>query len=216
MIFPDGTTWGKWGIESEVHKFFVQRWHEIFAEGTYDSWQIRTSNVKTILNEILDAIGVVGNVHAFHRNIEILIDEAIKIAKTDLVISDCFPYVPEYLAKLKEKYKSDVKNESKKDLESFKRLVMVIKGYIKDYKNELIKSLNEMISTPPDHYKERLYYLIMSLGVELKSEGYSIASLQDSFNILIDTTEADFAKRYENLVNKFDRIFVWQQKKRNY
>ena len=204
MLFPKKEVWQEWGIEKEPHRFFVQRWYEIFSEETYDSWQIRTSNVKTILNEILDAIDVVGRVHTFHRNIEFLIDEAIKISKKDFIISDFIPYVPDYLLNLKEKYNSDVKNESKKDLPAFKRLVMVLLGHISEYKKALINALRQMIADPPEkHYKKKLYSLTMALGVELKSEGYSISSLQESHKILTDNTEPYFSNRFEKLIEVF-------------
>jgi len=41
------------GITDPAHQFFVLRWYEIFDEFTFDSWQVRSSNIKTILGEIL-------------------------------------------------------------------------------------------------------------------------------------------------------------------
>jgi len=91
MIFPNIETWGKWGISEDHHKFILLRWEEIFSEDTYDSWQVRTGNLQSILVEMLDAVTATASFHPFHRNIKHLIKEAKHLEKSDPIIPKHFP-----------------------------------------------------------------------------------------------------------------------------
>ena len=130
--------WEEWGITEDHHKFICLRWEEIFSEDTYDSWQIRTVNLHSILVEMLDAVPAIASFHPFHRNIKYLIEEAKHFAKSDPIIPKHFPYTKDYLNRLEQCYESKVKNEEKNSLMDFKRIVYVTIEHINLYKELLI------------------------------------------------------------------------------
>jgi len=204
MIFPQEDSWRSWGITHDLHKFFLLRWQEMFAEDTFDSWQVRFTNTIYILNEIIEAINVVEDIPASHRNIAMLIDEAIHHARSDIIISESFPYVIGYLEKIKISYEEKVKNKEKRDLKSFRRLVMVTLGNLTKYKEKLFSRLHGLISNPPEPYKNILDGLIMSFGIELKSMGYSIPSLRDAFQIFAAGDQGDFPSRFKKFLTLYD------------
>jgi hypothetical protein len=206
MIFPTDEEWNKWGITEEHHKFISLRWEEIFSEDTYDSWQVRTVNLKSILMEMVEAVSVAASYPKFHRNIKHQIYETRSIAQNDPIIQRHFPHIKDYIEKLEKCYDSEVKKGEKNSLSKFKRLVFVIFGQLNPYNDFVIKRLVDIISDPPQQNNNEIYKLVMALGVILKTEGYSISALRDSFNILIDSTTPNFIDRFENLISAFSSV----------
>lgn len=205
MIIPKDEQWAKWGIHEEHQKFFIARWHEIFDEETFDTWQVRSSNIRSILKEILDACKVVEDVHVYHHNISALISEAEHVAHTDFIIKEYFPFAISCLEKIRKSYDSNVKDERKIDLDSFNRLVKVLLGNLNDYRTRVIECLRDLMLNPPVKYKIHLYYLTMSFAVELRLAGFSISALRNSLHILLDTNEIKFINRLNNLIQVFSR-----------
>ncbi|MCP4050481.1 MAG: hypothetical protein GY730_07230 [bacterium] len=203
MIFPKQETWDEWEIKEELHKFFFLRWQEIFDETTFDSWQIRSCNLTSILDELLIAIDVVDRVQSSHQNIQYLIDEAKLIAKDDLFIKEHFSFVGGYLKKLKHEYDSCVKNENKSN-DNFRKLVKVILGNLVGYRKRLENSLLTLIITPPEkNYKSKIYALTMAFGVEIKAQGYSTDVLKESYKILTKKELGSFVERFKKLKDDF-------------
>lgn len=203
MIFPNEQDWNKWSIDAELHKFFLLRWQEIFDENTFDSWQVRSCNLKTILLEMIEALNIVDKVHIFHPNIKILIEEAKQIASEDKIIAEFFPYIVEYVKKLDTTYEQNIKNENSKNAESFRKILNVMIGNLHHYRNKLESKIKELISNPPEKYKIELYSLAMALGIELKSIGYSILALRESYKLLTDTRNGSFLERFIKLTTQF-------------
>jgi hypothetical protein len=54
MLYPTAEEWATWGIGDECHRFFSLHWTELFDPDTPDTWQVRTCNVKTLINELID------------------------------------------------------------------------------------------------------------------------------------------------------------------
>lgn len=203
MLFPKQEAWDEWEIEEGLHKFFFLRWQEIFDETTFDSWQVRSCNLTSILGELLISIDVVDRVHSSHPNILYLIDEAKLIAKDDLIIKKYFSFVSGYLEKLKHEYDNFVKHENKSN-ENFRKLVKVILGNLVGYREKLEERLLELITTPPaGKYKNEIYSLTMALGVEVKIQGYSIDVLKESYKILINKEIGPFLERFKKLKDDF-------------
>lgn len=202
MIFPTEEEWVAYGITEPAHKFFFLRWQELFDEETFDSWQVRTSSVKTILAEMKACVEVVERVHAHHVNIEHLLEEITELAKKDLVIKRLFPFVPDHITRLKTSYISDVKNQSSLDLPQFKRLINVTLGNLTAYQERLFSSIHDILTTLPGQYKIDLYSLALHLGVELVANGYSVLALRESSSILT-TPGTTFIKRFEKLHKEF-------------
>lgn len=209
MIFPTEQNWADWEIDKELHKFFSLRWQEIFDEDTFDSWQVRSCNLKTILHEILEALDAVNKVHASHPNILFLIKEAQLIANDDIIISKYFSYIPHYLKKLESEYEQNIKNDNKKNIGEFRKVINIVTGNLSDYRNQLVSNLKELISTPPEKYKNEIYSLTMGLGIELKSMGYSTLALRESYNLLIDNKSGKFLDRFIKLIEQFSGKENW-------
>ncbi|MEN6373333.1 MAG: hypothetical protein ABFD75_00960 [Smithella sp.] len=204
MIFPKESDWSVWGIRNDVHKFFFLRWQELFDEDTFDSWQVRTSNVKTILNEIIESIDIVKDYHSYHANIRDLINEAIDIATFDIIIKKHFTFLLKHLEIIKQTYEAGVKGKETRDLESFKSLVKVISAYLDGYSDKLKRVIGELLEKGEETgFKIELYQLTMALGVDLKSCGYSDQTLRKSLDILKDANEPCFHKRYYRLLSEY-------------
>jgi len=211
MIFPDERDWEEWGVTSEIHKFFILRWQEIFDEETLDTWQVRFSNIRSILDEILNCLEVVSTVHKYHHNILCLLLEAKTIIANDEVVKKHYPFVGEYLSRLESEYNAKIKNENAVDVKSFKKVVMVLIGNISGYQNYLFIMLRKIISSTEPHYKDQLNSLTTLLGTELTNLGYSIHSLRDSFKILTDSGAGNFENRFDKLRDTFsgaDRKYI--------
>jgi len=203
MIFPTTDTWAKWGITEDHHKFFLLRWEEIFSEETYDAWQIRTVNLQAILLEMLDAADTTASFQPFHPNIKLLIDEAIHLVKADPIITKHFPFTVGYLDQLNQCYESKVKQGNRHSIIELKRTINVLIEHITLYKQLLIKRITEILTGPSKDTSIELYSLIMAFGLVLRTEGYSIAYLKDSINILIDSSVPNFVDRFGNLILSF-------------
>lgn len=207
MILSNKKKWDKWAIKEDAHKFFLIRWNEIFSEDTFDSWQVRTSNIRSILHEILDLLEVVERVHESHPNIKFLIEEAYFVTKNDIILKKYFLFIPNYLKKLEELYEKNIKNVKnfeKRNIANFRSFLKVIIGNLESYRKKLCEEILEILRNPPKKFKKDLYSLTMALGIELKISGYSLNSLRNSFEILTDPTEKKFWKRFEKLIEKFN------------
>ena len=184
MLFPSDEEWSTWGIADESHKFFFLRWQEILDENTADTWQLRFSNIKTILNELLDVTDVIEEVPEAHKNLFILLAEAREILSNDIVINQNFKHLDIFLTELENCYKNKIKEKDKKDCNHFRRLLKVLMAQLDSYRDLLFDRIIEILKNPPKSFKKELYALTMSLGVELKSLGYSVPSLQEILNTL--------------------------------
>jgi hypothetical protein len=203
MFFPTDDEWHKYEITNAAHKFFVLRWQELFDEETFDSWQVRTSNLNTILSEINSTVDVVKRVHSHHVNIEYLLNEAAEIIKKDITLKTLFPFAADYLDKLKESYNSHVKNQNNINLAEFQRLINVMIGNLSTYQDKLFRQTHTILAKPPDTFKKDLYTLALNLGVELISQGYSVLALRDSLEIILKPG-LTFIKRFEKLHHEFN------------
>ena len=191
------------GITNEAHRFFVLRWNEIFDEFTFDSWQVRSSNLKAILKEILNSCEVVEKIHAHHPNIEMLIAEATRAAQNDEIICQFFPFVNGYLQDLGNIYSEKVKNKENIETRLLKRATLVILGNLVNYRARLFDCLRNIIANPPQKYKIKLYSLTLSLGIELTAMGYSLSELRNSLNKLLNPDVQNFSKRFDDFLGYY-------------
>ena len=89
-----------WGLASDAQLFFVLRWQELFDENAYDSWQVRSCNVRSILEEMLVVLEMAATVHSAYVALTPLGKEATDIAKRDHVINKEYSHVRFVLEKL--------------------------------------------------------------------------------------------------------------------
>lgn len=204
MIFPSQADWDSWGITSDAHKFFLLCWQDIFADDTFDSWQVRTSNIKTVLREIIEACEIVQKVHHYHLNLRVLLDEAKTIADDDIIVDEHFSFMKGYLHKLDNLYDSQVKNPDKFNIAPFANLTKVVLGNISSYRDHLQTCIHEVLNNPPHKFKIRLYKLSLLLGTELLSMGYSTSYCKDGINILKDSAIGAFDERFRTMIEQFN------------
>lgn len=216
MNYPSNDDWDAWGISEDLHKFFFLRWYEIFNESTFDSWQVRSCNLTIILDEIIEVLEAANDVPMALVNVTHLIDEAIQYTNDDAFLNINYPYVKSYLKTLNDDFKKininkkdsnnslngDAKSHAK--INEIKSLACVVKGNISGYKNKIVNKIEQLIiDLPKTEYKQELYSLTMSLGIELKSLGYSFTALRASIEILKTKQNGDFYSRFKRLIETF-------------
>jgi len=203
MIFPKANDWEDWGITTENHKFFTLRWHEVFDENTLDTWQVRFSNIKSILAEIQDSIEVVKSEYRYHHNIEWLIREAKEIVKNEILVQRYYKFIPDQLNSMEHIYNEKIKKETGKGIDEFEQLLKFTISNISDYHVRLFDSLEGLLDHNVTEYKKDMYLLINSVGTDLINLGYSIHSLRDSFYILTNPSHGHFVERFDLIKEKF-------------
>ncbi len=82
--------WTLADISEPHHRLFVLQWGELFGEDSLDTWQVRTSNVLSILAEIEEVTRVARTEHApVQAALEPLLVETLSVLQRDLVIAQC-------------------------------------------------------------------------------------------------------------------------------
>ena len=143
MLLKSEPQWGEVGIEVEAHQFFTARWHELFHEHTFDSWQVRVCNTKVILAEMLDVLEVSQKHSSHFGNMESLIAELNDGIRYDPVIAKHFRHIPTYLSELELRYKSGTNNP--RNLEDLRSTVLAIVGTLDKYKDRLLEDLQNVL-----------------------------------------------------------------------
>ncbi|MCL4549443.1 MAG: hypothetical protein M1495_12835 [Bacteroidetes bacterium] len=186
----------------------------MFNETTFDSWQIRSTNIVVLLNELLEMVDVVDLVKQAHPNIKYVLEETRKVAGRDVIIKEYYPFLKHHLEKLETEYQKAVSKNNDVDLTNFRRLLQVVIGNISGYKDKLIDRILSVLRATPEKYKVDLDELMGSYAVEVKSLGYSNKFLRDKFETLIDSKTRDFHERFLKLnkslsgkENKYDCLF---------
>src|SRR5262245_19085521 len=97
MLNPSVEDWQSWGILDEFHKFFCLHWTELFDPETPDTWQVRSCNIKTILQELVDTAPVAIRIESYRKVMRAILDEGFAILKRDEVLPRFYPFVVPYL-----------------------------------------------------------------------------------------------------------------------
>lgn len=203
MKFPSNEEWQSWGIANEAHKFFFLRWEELFKDDTYDGWQVKYSNIRTLLKEVLEAAEVVKVVHVYHHNIRSLIDEIQYEIKSNDLVREYYPFLSKYVENLSNDYDTLVKVDGKTNLDKFQKNVRITVGMTDGHIERVKKELAELVFNPSGKYKIKLDNLISELAVELKSIGYSSQALKEGINFLKEVDEQNFNNRLKKLLAQF-------------
>lgn len=196
----------KWGLENEAQLFFILRWQELFDLETYNSWRVRTSSVKTIMNELIVGLEMAQTFPRAFNSLKDLLEEALDIANTDIVIKNYYPLVKTQIENLKKLFeKSD--NETNRDLNLLGRHIGLISSQLSSYTELLFKHVKKVLINPAKEYKNDLYGVSMSLAIELSSNGFSSLFLKE--NILILQNEK---RKFGDRISDFLQLFSGKEK----
>jgi hypothetical protein len=208
MKFPGPFEWKNAEISSELHKFFVLLWWELFDEHTLDSWQVRSGNVRTILQEILESIRVAEDHAPFRHNVPHLLQEALSSCDLDPVFRTHFSFAKQYLtrgrtdsgAKVPADPNSRRDAAQQDELASTASLVRIVLDRSSDYRQRLIADLRGVLSSASDKEKEQVARLTLSLATELSVTGYSTPYLRQVSKRLLDPSLGHFVQRFDSLL----------------
>lgn len=173
MIYPSETSWSQWNISSPSHRFFVLRWLELLDYQTYSSWQVRTSNVTSILHELRDAAETTSRVPTHHANVKPLLDELEVILSYDRVARNHFPVLSQYSSRLTQLYNSAVKHGKPQVVREFVRICRIAISDLHGYLDRVFDDLELELARENDHHKKTIETLAMLLAMELRSSGFS-------------------------------------------
>jgi len=199
MLFPKQEKWQEWNIEKESHRFFVLRWHELFDSDTFDTWQVRTANICSILHELEDSAKTVLVSKPHHHNIAALLDEAQVILDHDKVLKERLPVVKSNLSELRTCYEEKIKGREIPSIERFTSIIRITLSYLSTYLEMLFDEVERIICEEDQNFKIQLHMLTMQLGIELRTQGFSVEELRRSYELLVKYPEEDFLSRFHNL-----------------
>lgn len=194
MRFFGKMDWETLGLSAEQHRLFALQWAEMFGEIAPSAWRVRTMNIRTSLDEIRSVAGAAREFSKARHNLPHVLQEAEKIARLDPVVTKHFPFVPEYLRGLSDK------PADKMDLDRLCDVSTLVSTYLYSYRERLILELRAVLADK-DFSKEVLGRLIMALGTEIFSAGYSVQHLREALDRTVCVRgDADFMERFDALL----------------
>jgi len=182
MIFLSDEELAAWGVVEDQHKFFIARWHELLDDDTFDSWQLRTCNIVSVLKEMANHIAVVDKQHRTHHHLKYLLEEAKAIIERNFLIEKRFPFLPHYIHVLESVYNDKVKRNEESETKPFSFAVDVTLGNLSGYKDVVAEELAGLLGTPGSEML--IDVLALELATLLRQEGYSLSSLRQSLDLM--------------------------------
>lgn len=202
MEQPD---WEAADITHPHHRIFVLQWIELFDDASLDTWQVRSTNLLSLLREVEAVAHIAATDHPpTVAALRPLADEAIGSAGRDLVMKGDFPWVAHELDELKKRVNELPERPTLGALESIGRTARVIRERIaRDYRQHLLARIRAVLSGP-GREKEEQMSLTMSLATALAAEGYSLRHLTGVGELLLNPQEP-FLDRVEELLGLCDQ-----------
>lgn len=174
MFFQTKSKWGEIGYTNERQVCFVQTWRELLSKRTYISWQVKTSNTKSLASELLYNVEVVNEYSNAIDNLAPIIEEIQDrycqertiIDKINPLFANCF----DRLKKIEKKYEN---------IKQIYRLTCLLNLGLESYQCTVLEEIEHILSSESESkYKKSLYTYISGLLTELISTGYSYAFLE--------------------------------------
>ena len=186
--------WDEVGVEKEHHRVFVLQWDDLFSETELDTWQVRTSNVQTILDEIDQTAEIAQEVETYRHHLPGLAQEALLIARHDPVLEARYPFVRPTLEELvKDK-------ENFRDLGHVRRQAAVLRGRLHDYEANLEADLRALLAHEGGKEKQKQIRLTTGLATSLAAKGHSLTHLRAAGEVLRESS-IPFPSRFDQLLD---------------
>lgn len=201
MLYPTKEDWETWGIEDECHRFFVLHWHELFDAETPDTWQVRTCNIATLLEEMIDAARIAEGYDPYRGVLRSILDETFPVVKRDTVLKEYYPFVASYL------HPWEKKEIGKDQPAEVLRLATVILGNLRDYWENAVELVLRMLRAADKRKKKELYDATMNMGVATVTRGRSPSFLIDAVKAkVLCKSEVTFLERVEGMFRDFAQV----------
>lgn len=200
MLYPSAQDWANWGVANNLHQFFSLHWMELFDGETPDTWQARTCNIRTILDELIDAARTAEKIETYRHVIRALLDEAFNVVRRDAVVARFYPFVVRYLEPWRNR------EISANDAQEVERMASVVLGNLDGYWGRAVQIVLEMLTEGNGQRKLDLYDAAMTLAIEAAARGHSPDYIRATFNekVLVARPEA-FPSRVEEVFNLLSR-----------
>lgn len=187
--------WAKLNVPSESHRLLVLQWDDLFSEEGLDTWQVRTSNIRTLLEEFVEATRVAEG-HAPHRHALVdLTAEALDALERDEVVRQHYPFLRGALQKL-----AHSTSASEPSFPECRRQATVLLGRLRGYRDHVLADLREVLQAEDAQEKERQLRLTMTLATEFAASGHSLPHLKEAGGLLISSAKP-FIERFDDLVS---------------
>jgi hypothetical protein len=184
--------WEKWGLADPLSRFFTELWAELFDERTPDTWQVRTCNTRTILEEIVDAVEVSKQHHErYAQNIPFLVKELLRVAQLDPVV---LRHCPTFL----DDARPMIEGGSAR-VDQTARRAMVLLDRLRGYQKWLTDRISDSLASNDQKPKEQLNRLALAYGTELSAVGYSTPYLGSLALSLATGPKVAIAERFAQL-----------------
>ncbi len=175
---------------TEMQQLFVQVWREALDFNTNPSWQVRTMNIRTILDELLRVVTIAVDHERSRANIPFVVDEARHIARGDPIITRHFPFVRGHLDRLEEN-----------KLSSCRTTATIARGLLHGYESHIEQAVREELITRSNS-KEKQYVteLTLAYATDRHCAGFARDYLdQQIFPVL---EGENFAAEFSQFVNR--------------
>ena len=167
MLYPTAQEWGQWGVTANLHRFFALHWAEMLHNDTPDTWQVRTCNIRTILEEVIDAARTAEKIETYRHVLRALLDEAFSVIRRDAAVARFYPFVVQYLEPWRNR---DI---SASDAPEIERVASVVLGNLEGYWGRAVEVVLEMVAEGNSQWKLELYDAAMTAAVEAVARGHS-------------------------------------------
>jgi hypothetical protein len=200
MLYPSAQDWNNWGVAANLHRFFALHWVEMFDSETTDTWQVRTCNIRTILQELIDAAHVAETaqtpqvIKGYRQVLRDLLDEAFSVLRRDAVVKRFYPFIVEYLKPFQE---GEI---GAKDAAKVGQAASVVLGNLEGYWGQAVEVVTGMLAQGNASYKADLYDAAMTLAIEAVARGHSPEYIRSLFlSRVLTTRQEPFLERVQEV-----------------
>lgn len=195
----EGPNWDLLDIREDQHRLFLLLWRQLLDDATPDTWQVRSTNVLSLLGEIESVAHIALTEHmpsvaALPR----LVEEVKANVRRDHVISEEFPWFQGVLAQL-ETQTQQLGEGNRAHIEAVSRTARVARErvartYRANLESHLLKALDD------SQAKERVLDLTVSFASLLVLEGASLSHLRAVGRECLENAARKFSERVGDLL----------------